>query len=196
MISAVKLRIYEAPPFNEGEILRYAGCRRNGDAETVSLMRSVIAEASASLSYKVCYTKLPVVISDAECDFGAFRLESADLAKNLEGCGSAVVFAATVGFGIDRLITKYSRLSPARALMLQALGAERIEALCDTFCGELEKEYGHLRPRFSPGYGDVPLSAQDHIFALLEPSKKIGLCLNDSLLMSPTKSVTAFVGIE
>lgn len=51
------------------------------------------------------------------------------------------------------------------------------------------------RPRFSPGYGDLPLSAQREIFAVLDCGKRIGLMLNDSLLMSPSKSVTAFVGI-
>ncbi len=51
------------------------------------------------------------------------------------------------------------------------------------------------RPRFSPGYGDLTLLAQKDIFAVLDCGKRIGLTLNDSLLMSPSKSVTAFVGI-
>ena len=33
------------------------------------------------------------------------------------------------------------------------------------------------------------------IFALLEPMRHIGLSLTDHLLMSPTKSVTAIVGL-
>ena len=33
-------------------------------------------------------------------------------------------------------------------------------------------------------------------FALLQCEKHVGLYLNDSLLMSPSKSVTAFVGLE
>ena len=81
--------------------------------------------------------------------------------------------------------------------MMQAIGAERIEALCDAFCDDMEKEMGvSLRPRFSPGYGDLPLSVQKDIISLLEAPKRIGLSLNDSLLMSPTKSVTAFAGIS
>lgn len=53
-----------------------------------------------------------------------------------------------------------------------------------------------LKPRFSAGYGDLPLEVQKDIFRVLDCPRKIGLTLNDSLLMSPTKSVTAIVGIE
>lgn len=189
-------KIYSAPPWNEREMLRYAGCRKAGEADT-ALARSCMEEAEECLSYKVCYTVCELVSENNDiCDFGAFSVVSKNLAKNLSGCGSVLVFGATVGIALDRLIAKYARLSPARALMMQALGAERIEALCDAFCADFEKENGvALRPRFSPGYGDVPLTVQKDIFTLLDLPRKIGISLNDSLLMSPTKSVTAFAGI-
>ena len=104
---------------------------------------------------------------------------------------------ATVGIELDRLIIKYSHLSPTKALLLQALGAERIEALCDTFCTDMQNTLKiALKPRFSAGYGDLLLDTQTHIFGLLSLPKHIGLTLNDSLIMSPTKSVTAFIGIQ
>ena len=53
-----------------------------------------------------------------------------------------------------------------------------------------------LSARFSAGYGDVPLELQRDIFALLDCPRRIGLTLNESLLMSPSKSVTAIVGIS
>ena len=53
-----------------------------------------------------------------------------------------------------------------------------------------------LRPRFSAGYGDLPLEYQRRIFDLLDPPTHIGLTLNDSYLMSPSKSVTALIGVE
>ena len=52
------------------------------------------------------------------------------------------------------------------------------------------------QPRFSPGYGAVPLSVQREFFNLLACEKLIGVCLTDTLLMTPTKSVTAFVGMK
>ena len=188
-------KFYEAPPIRRREILRYAGCAE-ADAATASLMEDCLTEAADALVYKVCYRELPVTIDGETCNFGAFSVSSGNLAGNLSGCGRVILLAATVGVKIDRLTTKYSRIAPSRALMMQAIGAERIEALCDAFCADMEKEMGvSLRPRFSPGYGDLPLSVQKDIISLLDTPRQIGLSLNDSLLMSPTKSVTAFAGI-
>ena len=62
---------------------------------------------------------------------------------------------------------------------------------------DIANEYGvSVNPRFSPGYGDLPLGTQKDIFALLDCERKIGVTLNDSLLMSPSKSVTAFLGLN
>ena len=50
-------------------------------------------------------------------------------------------------------------------------------------------------PRFSPGYGDLPLETQRDVFRLLDCERKIGVWLNESLLMTPSKSVTAIFGL-
>lgn len=196
MSPAVFTKSYDAPPLCEREILRYAGCKC-GDSALDAPLHACIEEAKDAFRYRVCYTCLPVRAANGVCDFGVFSLKSEQLAKNLAGCEGVLLFAATVGVGIDRLIAKYGRVSPAKALLFQALGAERIEALCDVFCADAAKELNvGLRPRFSPGYGDLPLAAQRDIFDVLGCAKRIGLSLNDSLLMSPSKSVTAFAGLS
>ena len=195
MNSVVLSKTYPQPPFCEREVLRYAGCKE-ADKEVVALMNACLQEAKDKLSYKVCYRIFSVKTEDELCDFGAFRLRSKDLAVNLKNCRRVILFAATVGIELDRLIVKYSRISQARSLMMQAIGAERVEALCDAFCADMANETNaDLRPRFSPGYGDLPLVCQKEIFSLLDCGKRIGLSLNDSLLMAPSKSVTAFIGI-
>ena len=107
-----------------------------------------------------------------------------------------MLFAATVGLEIDRAIVKYGKLRPSLAVCIQAVAAERIEALCNAFCDSLVDMGYELKPRFSPGYGDLSLSVQQQIFSALNCPKSIGLTLNESLLMSPTKSVTAIVGVR
>ena len=52
----------------------------------------------------------------------------------------------------------------------------------------------YLRPRFSPGYGDFSLDCQKDIIRALEAEKTVGVTLTDSLLMTPSKSVTAVIG--
>lgn len=195
-MSVVYTRAFEAPPFNKREILRYAGCK-SSDSAIVQLMDDAIREVEVKLTYNVCFCSVPLAVKDDICDFGSFCLTSSKLAKNLMGCERALLFGATVGVGIDRLISKYGLVAPSKAVMLQAIGAERIEALCDRFCAEYALENKvKLRPRYSAGYGDLGLEAQKDIFSLLECHKKIGLTLTDSLLMAPSKSVTAIVGIE
>ena len=195
MNSVISVKNYTEPSVSEREILRYSGCK-TADRETEALIKSCVEEMLPRLSYKVCYRVFDVSVHGDLCDFGLFSLNSADLARNLTGASRAVIFAATVGVEADRLIAKYARLSPSRALILQAVGAERIEALCDVFCDDIAKEYNaSLKPRFSPGYGDLPLESQRKIFDLLSPERNIGLFLTESLLMSPSKSVTAITGL-
>lgn len=190
MMGPVTVKHFAEPAISESEILRYAGCR-GGDEATVALMRSCLDEARPQLTYRACAREL----CGTELNF--LTAPSHDMARYLSDCGSAILLSATVGLGLDRLIAKYGRVSPSRALMMQAIGAERVEALCDAFCREVEtSKKTSLKPRFSPGYGDLPLETQKHIFTLLDCAKHIGLTLNDSFLMSPTKSVTAVVGVR
>lgn len=196
MSSAILRKSYAAPPFCKRDILRYAGCRAE-ESDVAALAESCIEEVRDKLTYRVCYRHFNVVTDGELCNFeDMFTLRSEKLAQSLDTCSEVVLFASTVGVGIDRLIARYGHLSPSRALMLQAVGAERIEALCDSFCADLEREYDcGTRPRFSPGYGDLSLAAQRQLFAVLSPERQIGLTLTDSLLMSPSKSVTAIVGL-
>lgn len=189
------IKNYNEPPINQKEILRYIGSNQN--KETIKLVEECIDETRDIIKYKVCYCELNVSINNNICDFGSFEISSKNLSQNLKGCKRVIVFGATLGIEFDRIIAKYSKLSPAKALIFQGIGAERTEALCNVFCEDIAKEYGvSKRPRFSPGYGDLPLETQREVFSILDCERKIGIILNDSLLMSPTKSVTAFVGLE
>ena len=187
-------KTYAAPPFNTKEILRYAKCRE-ADKDVLALMQSCMDELKDKLTYKVCYAEFPISVCDGTLDLSFFKTNSTMLQKALSGCQRYILLAATIGLELDRLIMKYGRISPAKALFFQAIGAERIESLCDMFCAELQNSGMQIKPRVSPGYGDLPLDIQKEIFAILDCPRKIGLTLNDSMLMTPTKSVTAFIGV-
>ena len=58
------------------------------------------------------------------------------------------------------------------------------------------KEGETLVSRYSPGYGDWPLEAQRRLFELLDAPRKAGVSLTDSLLMVPSKSVSAIIGVK
>lgn len=190
----VLLKTYAAlPPCDVKEIFRYAGGKGDADATTHARIQECIARAEPVLSYKACYLSLSLP------EFFSVFGESALARTRLDGAERAVIFAASLGIGLDRLVARYAGGETSKALLLQALGAERIESLCDEFCKTLAAEYAaqgfSVGKRFSAGYGDFPLESQRKFFTLLDCGRKIGLTLNESLLMSPSKSVTAAVGI-
>ena len=72
-----------------------------------------------------------------------------------------------------------------------------IEQECDKVQKNIEKENSaKTRQRYSPGYFDLDISEQKKIFSLLEITKRCGITLTDTCQMIPTKSVTAFTGID
>ena len=194
MLNGVYAKTYPPQPFDRREILRYAGCRSETE-EISGALDECLRICADAFSYRVCYT----VWTAKQC-FEVFGCESQTLNAHLDGCDYAVIFAGTVGLEIDRLIAKYASVALSKSVFLQAIGAERIESLCEVFCAELDKQakaQGYTAgSRFSAGYGDFPLTAQQPIFEALDCARKIGLTLTDSLLMSPTKSVTAVVGLK
>ena len=198
MAGTVCTAVFDLPPADRREILRYAAVKESS-AELDRLLEEALAEAGPLLTGAVCWMEFPVVQTPEGLDLGFTRTASASLARNLAGCDRIVVFGATLGLALDRRIARYGHTVPSKALMLQAIGTERIEALCDVFCDHIRQEAFdcglYPRPRFSPGYGDLPLDIQTDIFRMLDCSRKIGLTLNESLLMSPSKSVTSIVGL-
>ncbi len=192
------IRSFDEPEFNRREILRYAMCAGCDDAKMLAFMEDCIKESRqlASFSYRVSYCVLPAVSIDeesGEIDLDLLKITSRSLAGNLSGCREVVVFAATIGPGIDRLIKKYTKLDPVRALFMQAIGAERVETVCNMFCDTYPDK---LRPRFSPGFGDLTLAIQPEVLSVTNARKNLAITLDEGFLMSPSKSVTAFVGVD
>ena len=132
-------------------------------------------------------------------EFSNVKIPSKDLARNLRDCSQVVIFASTLGPQCDQLIRRTQVKDQVKAAVFQATGAMYIEKCVDLLNEkirlEAEAQGKSVRPRFSPGYGDVSLEVQKDFFRLL-PCSRIGLTLMDTLIMSPEKSVTAFIGIK
>ena len=126
-------------------------------------------------------------------------VESRALARHLAGCPAAYLVCGTVGAELDALQRRVAVTSGVDALIVQAIGAAAIEAWMDAVEGEIRLELApgeELVSRFSPGYGDLPLASQRTILTILDTPRKIGVSLTDTLLMVPSKSVSAIVGVR
>ena len=145
---------------------------------------------------KYSVVKVPVLCGkNGELDLGFGNFCSTDLTKNLRNCNEAFIFAVTIGTGVDRLLKSLSLVSSADLFITDGLASALVESACD----EAEKRIkGELicNPRFSPGYGDLSLSVQPGILQLLNAERLLGIKLNESLMMTPTKTITAIMGIK
>ena len=191
---------------NRREIYRYLGYRGQIPDETIcQMIEEVLQELLRVVKPRNLYQSYECEIHDSEIRLwneaqdGAVVFYSKKLADNLAQCDKVMLLAATLGIEADKLLQRYEIMNMAKASAAQACGAACMEAYCNLVQEQIrEQELAdgfYLRPRFSPGYGDLALEAQKVIFDCLQCSKRLGLTLTDSLLMYPTKSVTAFIGI-
>ena len=184
---------------DRGEAYRYMGIK-NGmpEREIILITEEIITELSNAVNPHFCVRDILIEAKEEKILFGTFALESKDLSKHLSQCPEAVLLAATLGSEADRIIEKYSIISPSKAVIAQGVATAMIEQYADDICksiGEEEEKRGFfLRPRFSPGYGDLPLSAQETLLTALDARKKTGICLTDGGMMTPVKSITAIIG--
>ncbi len=176
------------------EALRYLGVRGEPAAELNAMLDRAAETLCGVASPKACCRRLPLRKEGDLLDFGVFRLQSASLAKNMAGCGESFLFAATLGFGPERLLLRLQKSEPSFALVFDAWCSAAVEGWCNEINAKLAQGES-LRPRFSPGYGDVPLSLQKDVLSVLDAQRRLGITLSDTFFMTPCKSVTAFVGI-
>lgn len=188
------------------EIARYLGYQKVlvPDEEVLGLMKACAAEMLEVIRPQAVYEHFPLQVEYDEDEalgnvaFSDVKIESKDLARNLRECSQVVLFASTLGAQCDQLIRRAQVKDLVKAAVLQASGAMYIEKCLDLLNEKIKEDAlsqgKAIRPRFSPGYGDLSLQVQKSFFRLL-PCQRIGLTLMDTLIMSPEKSVTAFVGV-
>ena len=121
------------------------------------------------------------------------------LSMRLAGCRDAYLACGTLGASFDAWHRMVSVKSAADALIAQAVGAAAIEKVMDSVEDDIRAELAPcetLVKRYSLGYGDFPLEAQRELLALIDAPRKVGVSLTDSLLMVPSKSVSAVIGVK
>lgn len=166
----------------------------SGDFD-VSVYEKAVRDVLAESTPKACFIKVPVVADGDEITFPFVSFHSRDLSKNLSGCKEAFVFAVTLGHGVERLLSKISRLSSADFFIYDAVGSALAESVCD-IAENMIKGNIPCKPRFSPGYGDLPLSVQRDVLSVLNAEKLLGITLTETNLMIPQKSITAILAVS
>jgi hypothetical protein len=182
---------FEIPQRIIEEYLGYYELETN--AETVDIIEKCKKEVLDCVDYKACIAKINCCETEDGICLDFMVSKSKSLAGNLRKCETAYIFAATTGAALHRLIGRNIIVSPIHGMVTDAIGSAAIEAFCD-YINQNIGDVDYLRPRFSPGYGDLSLECQKTILDFLGAGKHIGLALTDGGMLIPVKSVTAIIG--
>ena len=184
---------------NIDEVLRYMGCPPDkADAATRALAEESAGQMLRAVTPRWTWRVFDLAFETEGVRMGGLLLPGQDLKRHLRGCERAALFCATLGSGADALIRRAESVDMARALALDCAAAAAVEEVCDQIEGELHAMFpGCSFPfRFSPGYGDLPLTLQGDLLAALDAPRRVGLTASASNILLPRKSVTAILGIS
>ena len=195
---------YDIRDIDRAEVLRYLGYHGQEltgelDARIDVLVGRCLACArprAAITAFPVRETRPDAVVLDG-C---ALSLTGHDIATHLADATEVVLLAATLGADVDRELRRLSLTDALGQVILDSAAtalAERAADAAEAHARAYAADQGSFASRrFSPGYGDLPLSVQPAFLATLDATRQLGITLTPSHLMVPTKSVTAIVGIH
>lgn len=127
-------------------------------------------------------------------------LTGSSIARHLEGCLSVYLLAGTIGLAHEQLLRKTMLTQPDAGVVLDSCGSAAAEAVAELADREIQTQAAaqgeFCTPRFSPGYGDLPLSCQQPLLDALRAMQTLGMTVSSGGLLSPNKSVTAIVGVR
>lgn len=168
------------------------------DRLTEALLNECEADLLPLLHPKYAYRVLPfeTTANGIRPQGVRLTLPGNDIAAHLEGCSALILLCATLSSEADAYIRRMQVENLAKALVADAMLNAAIEQVCDLAESEIKAAlpYPHYTDRFSPGYGDLPLSIQGDFLAALDAGRRLGVHIGGSDLMNPLKTVTAVIG--
>lgn len=186
---------------NTNEALRYMGYKDNIDIENIKpLLNQCEKNLLSQANYRYCYK-----VFDIEKNYNKVKILNTDLVlegnsiySHLEECNKVILMACTLSENVDRLINKLNITDMTASLITDAMASALIEQLCNSVEEEIRQtlDLKYITWRFSPGYGDLPISVQNSFIKTINAHKLIGLTATNNNILLPRKSVTAIIGIS
>ena len=174
---------------------RYFGQRGPADKATASLLERCAVPILAAATPRAVWLE-----GDVQSLAEAGLLLGEDVFRHLTGCSQAGLLAVPLGPGVVAQCRRAGVGDIAAGVASDALGSALAEQMADAAEAELRQwaagQGRYLTGRYSPGYGDWPITVQPLVAAALDTARRAGLCVTDSNLMTPRKSVTALLGVS
>ena len=131
----------------------------------------------------------------ASCDF---ELVGKSIKDHVRDCKKVIFMCATAGSEVDRLIRMKQVGNMAEATVIDSMASACVEQICDKIEEVIKEDFPNMDMtwRFGLGYGDFPLELQKKFLEVLQAPKRIGVCVSNSMMLTPTKSVTCVIGLK
>lgn len=192
---SVPLMLDKPQRIDLAQAARYFGARGQVDLPTQALLEKCAVPLLAAAAPRAVY-----LVAETAALTEAGILQGGDVQAHLEGCPQAILLAVTLGAGVDAQIRRAGIGDIAAGVASDALGSALAEQAADAAEAVLRQRAAqqgkYLTGRFSPGYGDWPLSVQPKLAQALDTARRAGLCVTDNDLLTPRKSVTAVLGMS
>ena len=184
------------------EVLRYLGYKKQEIEKSLDkLIDETIEESKTLILPKFVYGSYENRLIDKGVLLAGTNLvfQGKDIKEHLKYSKEVIVMAATIGSKIETRIKFYEKSNLTKALILDSCATTVVEEVCDQIeeyiKSEANKKNLSITFRYSPGYGDLPLTIQGELLSILKADKTIGLTASAHHLLFPRKSVTAIIGL-
>ena len=185
---------------NLSEALRYLGVRGEPDPALLAQLSAAADKLTRRAAPRWVWRAFPLAFGpEGPTLEGTGLAFPGDMAgRMLSDCAQAVLLACTLGAEFEAMLRAEQARTMAGAALLDACASVWVEAGCGEAEAEISSRFPgmYLTDRFSPGYGDLPLSLQKDVCALLDAPRRLGVQVTDSFLLNPSKTVTAVVGLS
>lgn len=205
---ALKVEKYQVTSVDRAEVLRYMGYSGQPMTDELDARIDGVVERCLGIAQPMASWDVFDVAGREPLEDGrpavqlagtSLQLIGESMEKHMAGAVAAAVMAVTAGMGVERELRRLSLTDPVEQVIFDAAGTttvERAADACEASVVAWARERGlYANFRFSPGYGDMPLETQPVLLATVDAQRRLGIALSKSLLMTPTKSVTAIIGL-
>lgn len=181
------------------ETKRYAGLRTSENfSDKIVADACMAAQAIAKprgIFQQCCYDSDSCQLLCEE----PFTIEGSKIREHLKNSEIAIIMAVTIGGDIEKEVnTLFSKKEYSKGLMLDAAATTATEMIADQlnhYIDEMAAKHGYETTwRYSPGYGDWPLTQQMNLIKAVH-ADQIDIHLTSGCMLVPQKSITAIIGM-
>ena len=193
--------------FDRDMLMRYLGVRNINKLKSTENFHEITKEVEAIIEESIELSNpvyaMGVFLIDktyeeglVSVENGKLKLYSKDVKRLLVGADKLYVVGVGIGYQLERRIQLYMQNDIAKGVIMDACASVIVEGYCDFINDKLISDNSpeSFTNRFSPGYGDLGLSAIKSLADAISLTKITGISIQDNFMMIPRKSVLFIAG--